>query len=77
MPALDTIFTGGPVITMNDRAPSAEAVAVKDGRIVAVGSIPDVRAAAGAGAGSVSYPDLGIDETSAFRSRTPSSGSTR
>jgi hypothetical protein len=45
----DTIFTGGPVVTMNDRAPSAEAVAVKDGRIVVVGSASDVRAAAGAG----------------------------
>jgi hypothetical protein len=49
MPAADTIFTGGPVVTMNDHAPSAEAVAVKDGRIVAVGGASDVRAAAGAG----------------------------
>jgi len=34
----DAIWFGGPIITINDKSPSAEAVAVKDGRIVAVGS---------------------------------------
>lgn len=33
----DTIWYGGPIVTVNDRAPSTEAVAVKDGRIVMVG----------------------------------------
>ena len=34
----DTIYTGGPVITVNDAQPEAEAIAVKDGRILAVGT---------------------------------------
>jgi predicted amidohydrolase YtcJ len=38
----DTIYTGGPILTINDAAPSAEAVAVKDGRIIAVGARTDV-----------------------------------
>ncbi len=33
----DTIYHGGPVLTMNDAQPRAEAVAVRDGRILAVG----------------------------------------
>lgn len=33
----DTIYVGGTVLTVNDRAPSVEAVAVKAGKIVAVG----------------------------------------
>ncbi len=38
----DVIYHGGPVITINDSAPRAEAVAVKDGRILAVGKKDDV-----------------------------------
>ncbi len=34
----DTIYFGGPIVTVDDSHPSAEAVAVKDGLIVAVGS---------------------------------------
>ncbi len=34
----DTIYLGGPVLTMEDSAPRAEAVAVRDGRITAVGA---------------------------------------
>src|SRR5262245_30590847 len=34
----DTIYTNGEVITVNDAQPSAEAVAVKDGKILAVGA---------------------------------------
>jgi predicted amidohydrolase YtcJ len=34
----DTIYTGGEIVTVNDRQPTAEAVAVKSGRILAVGS---------------------------------------
>ena len=40
--AADTIYSGGPILTMNDSAPNAEAVAVKDGRIIAVGPLADV-----------------------------------
>ncbi len=34
----DTLYRGGPILTMNDARPKAEALAVKDGRILAVGS---------------------------------------
>ena len=40
----DTIYLGGPILTINDAAPRAEAVAVKDGLIVAAGSLDDVMA---------------------------------
>ena len=35
--AADAIYVGGDIVTMNDKAPSAKALAVKDGRILAVG----------------------------------------
>jgi predicted amidohydrolase YtcJ len=38
----DRIWTGGPILTMNDAAMRAEAVAEADGRIVAVGTAADV-----------------------------------
>ncbi len=38
----DAIYTGGPIITMNDAAPRAEAVAIKDGMIIAVGTKAEV-----------------------------------
>ena len=38
----DTIYRGGPILTIEDAAPRAEAVAVKDGRILAVGTLADV-----------------------------------
>jgi predicted amidohydrolase YtcJ len=38
----DTIYTDGHVITMNDASPTAEALAVKDGKIMAVGSSASV-----------------------------------
>ena len=41
----DTIYTGGTIITVNDAQPSAEAVAVKDGKILMVGSTADVEKA--------------------------------
>ncbi len=40
----DKIWSGGPVYTMNDDAMEAEAVAVKDGRIIAVGTSDAVMA---------------------------------
>ena len=45
----DTIYSGGPVLTMTDAQPRAEAVAVKDGRILAVGTLNEVTAFAGEG----------------------------
>jgi predicted amidohydrolase YtcJ len=38
----DTIYAGGMVLTMNDASPRAEAVAVKGGRILAVGRADEV-----------------------------------
>ena len=38
----DSIYRGGPILTMDDAMPRAEAVAVRDGRILAVGTLPDV-----------------------------------
>jgi len=52
----DTIFSGGPILTIDDAAPRAEAVAVKDGRILAVGGMDDVMRHTGDGTESV---DLG------------------
>jgi len=48
--AADTVFFNGKVFTANPAAPSAEAVAVRDGNILAVGSTADVEKAAAAGA---------------------------
>ncbi len=50
------IFTGGDIITMDDANPKAEALAVQDGKILAVGSLEDVEKTAGSGAEKV---DLG------------------
>lgn len=40
--AADTIYLGGPILTINDDAPRADAVAVKDGKIISVGALADV-----------------------------------
>ena len=37
------IFYGGPIITMNDKEPTLEAVGIKADKIVATGSLTDVR----------------------------------
>lgn len=42
--AADAIYTNGHIVTVDDAQPTAEAVAVKDGRIVAVGPRDDVEA---------------------------------
>mgnify|MGYP001818169277 CR=1 FL=1 len=44
----DTIYRGGPILTMADAAPRAESVAVKDGRILAVGPADAVETFRGA-----------------------------
>ncbi len=38
----DTIYSGGPILTIDDTAPRAEAVAVREGRIIKVGDLDDV-----------------------------------
>ncbi len=43
----DRIFFGGDVITMDDKRPTAEAVAIADGKILAVGSKNDLMALKG------------------------------
>ena len=45
----DRIWFGGPILTMNDAAMRAEAVAEKDGKILAVGAEADVMAHKGPG----------------------------
>ena len=39
----DTVFINGNIYTVNDRQPRAEAIAVKKGRIVFVGSNADAK----------------------------------
>lgn len=38
----DTIYSGGTIITINDEQPKAEAIAVKDGKIIAVGALATI-----------------------------------
>jgi len=45
--AADTIYTGGNIITINDALPNAEAVAVKDGKIIALGNKDEIMKSAG------------------------------
>lgn len=40
--AADTLYIGGDIVTVDDQQPKAEAVAVKDGKIVAVGTRAEV-----------------------------------
>lgn len=48
----DTIYSGGPIITMDDAAPRAEAVAVRKGRILAVGTLSEIEPLRGDETGS-------------------------
>jgi hypothetical protein len=45
-PTADTIYVGGDILTMNDSAPTAQALAVKDGKILLVGDRRAVEAQA-------------------------------
>lgn len=73
--APDILYLNGTVVTMNSDSPSANAVAVKDGKIIAVGKNQDIRKLAGRKTktvdlkGKVMIPGL-IDVHSHF----PSSG---
>lgn len=39
----DVIYSGGSIITLNDAQPEAEALATKDGKIIAVGALKDIQ----------------------------------
>jgi len=43
----DVIYTGGDIVTMNDVQPTAEALAIKDGKILRVGSKTDMETCKG------------------------------
>jgi predicted amidohydrolase YtcJ len=43
----DMIFYGGDIVTMNKSQPTAEAVAVQDGKIIKVGSLSKLKAVQG------------------------------
>lgn len=45
----EAIYAGGPIVTVNDAQPTAEAVAVRGGRILAVGTRQQVEATRGPG----------------------------
>lgn len=45
--AADIVFKGGSVLTMNDKAPRAEALAIRGDRILAVGGTADIEALSG------------------------------
>lgn len=37
----DYIWSGGPILTINDAQPRVEAIAIKDGKMLALGSLQD------------------------------------
>jgi predicted amidohydrolase YtcJ len=41
-PAADLVLRGGRIVTLDDKAPEAQALAARDGRIVAIGSNADI-----------------------------------
>jgi predicted amidohydrolase YtcJ len=41
----DAIYSGGPIVTVNDAQPTAEAVAIKAGKILAVGKLAEIEKA--------------------------------
>ena len=45
----DVVYTNGKIYTVNEAQPWAEAVAIKDGKFIAVGSSADIAAMAGDG----------------------------
>ncbi len=45
--AVDTIFIGGDILTMDEARPRVEALAVDSGRIFAIGSEEEIRSLAG------------------------------
>ena len=41
-PPADLVLRGGRIVTLDDRAPEAQALAARDGKVIAVGSNADV-----------------------------------
>jgi predicted amidohydrolase YtcJ len=78
--APDLILTGGRVRTLDPQRPSATALAIADGTIVAVGADDEVRALAGAGThtidlgGAAAVPGLIDSHTHALPSKIASGG---
>jgi predicted amidohydrolase YtcJ len=57
---MDMVFRGGRILTMNPAQPEVEAVAVRDGHIVAAGSSDEARAALGS---SSRYEEVNLNES--------------
>ncbi|EUA92021.1 hypothetical protein I551_1500 [Mycobacterium ulcerans str. Harvey] len=69
----DAIYTNGDIVTVDDEQPIAEAVAVKDGRIVAVGAHDDVvRENLGRTHGASILPEIPCYRDSSTRTATTS-----
>jgi hypothetical protein len=51
--AADLVLLGGTIVTMGNKAPKAEAIAIKDGSIIAIGARADVEGAAGTAARTI------------------------
>jgi hypothetical protein len=64
-PIADTVYTNGRVYTVNEAQPWAEAVAIKDGKFIGIGSAEDVAAMTGEAteiidlAGAFAMPGIG------------------
>ena len=43
----DALYSGGPILTIDRQQPEVEAVAVRDGRILAMGSVQELERHAG------------------------------
>lgn len=69
----DLVLTGGRVVTMDPSSPSAEAVAVRDGRITAVGTSDEIRLLAGSNTDPIDLDGLtvipGFNDTHAHMDR--------
>ena len=69
----DLVLTDGRVITMDPSSPSAEAVAVRDGRIIAVGASDEIRELVGSKTESINLDGLtvipGFNDTHAHMDR--------
>ena len=63
-PALvaDTVYTNGKIYTVNEAMPWAEAVAIKDGRIISVGNAQDVAAVSGSATKTIDPSHSFIDD---------------
>jgi hypothetical protein len=56
-PPADLVIVGGTIVTMVDQTPQVEALAARDGRVVAVGTVSEVRPYIGAETTVLELPD--------------------